>query len=67
MISEPTESPLVTKQEAARYLNISEWSVYHLKRTKQVACCMVAGKLMFKRDDLDDYIERCRIPAADCE
>ena len=67
MSNEATESRLLTKQKAAQYLNISEWSIYHLKRTKQIACCMIAGKLMFRIADLDDYIERHRIAAAGCE
>ena len=62
-----TRTQLMTKSEAAQYLKISEWSLYNLKRIRQVACCKIAGKLMFKRDDLDAYIERNRIPAADCE
>ena len=65
MSMDATETQLMTKNDAARYLNISEWSIYHLKRTKQIACCMIAGKLMFRRHDLDEYIERHRIPAID--
>lgn len=50
---------------AADYLGINTASLYWLKRTRQVAHYVVNRKLRFQREDLDAYLERVRIPAAD--
>ena len=55
---------LLTPEETAEYLKIKLGTLYYLRRTRQVACYLVGRKLRFRQEDLDAYLEKCRVPAA---
>lgn len=56
---------LMDLEHAAAYLGITPKSLYWLKRTRQVTHYVVNRKLRFSKEDIDNYLERVRIPAAD--
>ena len=55
---------LIDPLQAAQYLSIKVGTIYYLRRTRQIDCYKVGGKLRFRSEDLDTYLEKCRIPAA---
>lgn len=46
----------LTMKEAAEYLGISYWLVNQLVRKKQIPCCKVGGKFLFRVRVLDEYL-----------
>ena len=56
---------LLTPEQAAQHLGIKVGTIYYLRRTRQIDCYKVGGKLRFRPEDLDAYLESCRIPAVD--
>lgn len=46
----------LTMKEAAEYLGISYWLVNQLVRRKQIPCCKVGGKYLFRINALDEYL-----------
>ena len=65
MSTDATETQLLTKEQAAGYLNVTTGAIYHLKRTRQIAFHKIGGKLRFAMDDLNEFLEKSRTPAAD--
>ena len=47
----------LTMKEAAEYLGISYWLVNQLVRKKQIPCCKVGGKYLFRVQALNEYLE----------
>ena len=56
---------LLTPQQAADYLGITLYALYYLKRTRKLTCYKINGKLRFRPDDMDVYLDKCRIPAVE--
>lgn len=46
----------LTMKEAAEYLGISYWLINQLVRKKQIPCCKVGGKYLFRVNALDEYL-----------
>ena len=46
----------LTMRETAEYLGISYWLVTQLVRRKQIPCSRVGGKVLFRREALDKYL-----------
>lgn len=46
----------LTMREAAEYLGISYWLINQLVRKKQIPCCKVGGKYLFRVNALDEYL-----------
>lgn len=46
----------LTMKEAAEYLGISYWLMNQLVRKKQIPCCKVGGKYLFRVNALDEYL-----------
>ena len=54
------ESPLLTRKQAAVYLNVSErWM--HRARTHNIPFIKMGKSVYFTISDLDAYIARCRV------
>jgi len=51
-------SGLVDLTGAAAYLGCGLSAVRYLRRTKQLRCLTLGGRLRFKISDLDAYVER---------
>ena len=47
----------LTMKEAAEYLGISYWLVNQLVRKKQIPCCKVGGKYLFRVQALDEHLK----------
>ena len=47
----------LTMKEASEYLGISYWLINQLVRKKQIPCCKVGGKYLFRVQALDEYLE----------
>lgn len=43
-------------KEASEYLGISYWLINQLVRRKQIPCCKVGGKYLFRVQALDEYL-----------
>ena len=48
----------LTMREAAEYLGISYWLINQLVRKKQIPCCKVGGKYLFRVQALDEYLSK---------
>ncbi len=48
----------LTMKETAEYLGISYWLVNQLVRRKQIPCSKVGGKILFRIQALDEYLNR---------
>ena len=46
----------LTMRETAEYLGISYWLVTQLVRRKQIPCSRVGGKVLFRKEALDKYL-----------
>ena len=53
------KSPLLTRKEASRYLNISTSSLDRLTRRKELPRRVIGTNVLYLRDDLDAFIESC--------
>ena len=51
-------SPAMTVREVAAYLNVDEKTVYRLTTRGRLPGFKVAGAWRFKREDIDEWIER---------
>lgn len=47
----------LTMKEASEYLGISYWLINQLVRKKQIPCCKVGGKYLFRVQVLDEYLK----------
>ena len=53
---EKVQRTTLTMKEAAEYLGISYWLMNQLVRKKQIPCCKVGGKYLFRVNALDEYL-----------
>ena len=57
MAKEQIERTTLTMKEAAEYLGISYWLVTQLVKRKQIPCSRVGGKVLFRKEALDNYLK----------
>jgi len=65
-----TESPVSVKKwmgvkETAEYLGVEPSTIYHYTHNRKIPFYRLGGKLRFKVKDLDEFIEKHRVPTAD--
>ncbi len=53
---EKVERTTLTMREAAEYLGVSYWLVNQLVRRKQIPCARVGGRVLFRVQALDEYL-----------
>ena len=46
----------LTMKETAEYLGVSYWLVTQLVRRKQIPCSRVGGKVLFRKEALNKYL-----------
>ena len=46
----------LTMKEASEYLGISYWLINQLVRRKQIPCARVGGRVLFRVQALDEYL-----------
>lgn len=46
----------LTMKETAEYLGVSYWLVIQLVKRKQIPCSRVGGKVLFRKEELDKYL-----------
>ncbi len=46
----------LTMKETAEYLGVSYWLVIQLVKRKQIPCSRVGGKVLFRKEALDKYL-----------
>jgi excisionase family DNA binding protein len=59
----PSPSGLMAVPGAAEYLGVSRQTVYEWKAQGTLAYVKLGRKLMFRKSDLDDFIQRNWVPA----
>ena len=47
----------LTMKETAEYLGVSYWLVTQLVKRKQIPCSRVGGKVLFRKEALDNYLQ----------
>ena len=52
---------MLTVREASKFLHISVNSVYNLIYESRISYYKLKGKILFKRHDLLDFLESCRV------
>ena len=64
MRKEDAVAALLSRQEAVEYLGISERTLCSLTAERQIAYIQhrPGGKMFFRQEDLDEYIQRKRVP-----
>lgn len=50
----------MTVREAAAYLKLKTATLYKLTRTEQIPFCKPTGKILFRKKDLDEWLEASR-------
>lgn len=53
------EPAVLRDREAAQYLGISRSGIWRLLKADAIPCVRIGGRTLFRRADLDTYIERC--------
>lgn len=56
MMESQIKRTTLTMKEAAEYLGVSYWLINQLVRKKQIPCCKVGGKYLFRVQALDRYL-----------
>ena len=56
MIIEKIQRITLTMKEAGEYLGISYWLINQLVRRKQIPCARVGGRVLFRVQALDEYL-----------
>lgn len=56
---------LLNVQELADLLRVSRTSVYRLVENRAIPFHRLPRGLRFKRNDIDDYLQRCRVGSRD--
>ena len=56
MIIEKIQRTTLTMKEASEYLGISYWLINQLVRRKQIPCSKVGGRVLFRVQALDEYL-----------
>lgn len=56
------QSYLLTVKEAAKYLRLKESTIYHYVHKNRISFYKIGSRVLFKRDDLDLYIENNYFP-----
>ena len=57
------DKKLLTRDEAAEYLGISLRTLDRLRAEGKTSFVRLGGKIAYLREDLDAYIDRCRVEA----
>lgn len=55
------EKKLLTKQEAIEYLRISMNTLYRLMKSGELPYIKLERKVLFKKEDIDKFIESKRV------
>jgi len=56
------EKRLLTIKEASEYLGISVKGIYNMVNRRQIPFIKIGGRLRFDKIDLDNWIEKQKIP-----
>lgn len=48
----------LTMKETAEYLGVSYWLVTQLVKRKKIPCSRVGGKVLFRKEALDNYLQK---------
>lgn len=56
MALEKVTRTTLTMKETAEYLGVSYWLVTQLVKRKQIPCSRVGGKVLFRKEALDKYL-----------
>ena len=54
----PVESAVLNRSEAARYLGIGERLLWSLTASKELPCCKIRSRVVYRRCDLDEYLAK---------
>lgn len=54
------DNDMMSIDELAKYLRLSKSTIYRLKSTREIPCFKTGKILVFKRKDVDEWLERCR-------
>jgi excisionase family DNA binding protein len=57
-IPEGSETAAMTVRQVAAYLNVNQKTVHRLAQRRELPSFKVAGAWRFKRDDIEQWIER---------
>ena len=55
-------SNLLTVSEAADYLRLKTSTIYHYVHHNKIAFYKVGSRVLFKREDLDNYLNEMYVP-----
>ena len=61
MAKEP-EGRLLSVNEACHYLHLSRSTLYHMIERNEIFPVIIGGRTLFDRKDLDELIERAKVP-----
>ena len=51
------EQQILTAQQAARYLKVSDWLIYESVKRREIPHIKLGGRVLFRRDTLDTWME----------
>jgi len=57
VVNVPNADDLLNVEEAATYLHVKRLTIYDLSSAGKITKQKVGSKVLFRRSDLDDYIE----------
>ncbi len=60
------KNDLLTDKEAAKYLRISQITLWRERKAGRIAFRRASSKLIYKREDLENYLERNKREAFAC-
>ncbi|MFR5683099.1 MAG: helix-turn-helix domain-containing protein [Clostridia bacterium] len=55
---EKVKRTTLTMKETAEYLGVSYWLVTQLVKRKKIPCSRVGGKVLFRKETLDNYLQK---------
>ncbi len=62
--TEPEPLEFYTVSQVAKLLQLTEMTVYRMIARKELPCYMIGRVKRFRHNDIEDYLQQCRVPSA---
>lgn len=61
---EPEPLEFYTVSQVAKLLQLTEMTVYRMIARKELPCYMIGRVKRFRHNDIEEYLQQCRVPSA---
>ncbi len=62
--TDPEPLEFYTVSQVAKLLQLTEMTVYRMIARKELPCYMIGRVKRFRHNDIEEYLQQCRVPSA---